>query len=313
MPNKTDLSFTAVMPSNIALIKYMGKKNIANTTTQNQNIPDNVSLSYTLGHLTTTVTLSPLSSTANQDQLELEASDKKKFIGHLDFLRQQFNIRQYYNITSENNFPAHCGLASSASSFAALTQCAIKAFGLSNLNTSEIALLSQHGSGSSCRSFFSPWAMWNDSGVQKIDLPYPHLIHQVIVISSQKKAVSSREAHQRVQQSLLYTDRPARAEKRYEELLNGFKALDWEKCYKIVWQEFWDMHSLFHTAENFFSYLLPETISALNTLSAYWQTHHDGPLVTMDAGPNIHLLFREDQAKSAQEIKQHFQEKFLVL
>ena len=32
----------------------------------------------------------------------------------------------------------------------------------------------------------------------------------------------------------------------------------------------------------------------------------DGPLVTMDAGPNIHLLYRPDQAELARQFKSDY-------
>jgi diphosphomevalonate decarboxylase len=302
---KSRQQFEMKMPSNIALIKYMGKKNSFN------NIPSNPSLSYTLPHLTTTVNLSPID--ADQDILVLDLEDKKKFIMHLDFLRKHFGVHQFYEILSENNFPSHCGLASSASSFAALTACALKAFGIKDINQEDAAKLSQQGSGSSCRSFFSSWALWDENGVKEITLPYQNLIHHVVVVSTQKKSVSSREAHQRVKSSLLFDDRENRTRTRLHNLIHSLTTKDWEKSYRIVWQEFWDMHALFETCDNFFSYLLPESLSVLKFLHQYWEKNHDGPLVTMDAGPNVHLLFREDQQKIAISIKNYFDEKYLVI
>lgn len=303
-------TYHAVMPSNIALIKYMGKKNAQD------NIPSNASLSYTLEHLTTTVELKPID--AHHDSfhstiLESDAEAKNKFIHHLDFLRKKFEVSQYYEIHSENNFPADCGLASSASSFAALTACALKAFGMNNLSKEEQAKLSQKGSGSSCRSFFSPFALWNEEEVSAILLPYQNLIHHVIVVSKEKKATSSRKAHAHVETSLLFPGRNDRANKRLNALLECFKAKDWEKSFYIIWAEFWDMHALFETSHPPFGYLTPESLFVLNTLRARWEKNHDGPIVTMDAGPNVHLLFREDQKKLARDLKQFFEEKYLVL
>ena len=45
------MHWLAQAPSNIALIKYMGKKD------ENSNLPDNSSLSYTLNNLLSTVKL----------------------------------------------------------------------------------------------------------------------------------------------------------------------------------------------------------------------------------------------------------------
>ena len=37
-------------------------------------------------------------------------------------------------------------------------------------------------------------------------------------------------------------------------------------------------------------------------LENFWHKNKDGPIITMDAGPNIHLLFRQDQKKMCDEI-----------
>lgn len=60
----------AQAPANIALIKYMGKKD------ENSNLPDNSSLSYTLSNLLSSVKLEKLPT-------------KKTFGNHLLFLEHQ--------------------------------------------------------------------------------------------------------------------------------------------------------------------------------------------------------------------------------
>jgi diphosphomevalonate decarboxylase len=294
------------MPSNIALIKYMGKINSA------QNLPTNASLSYTLNHLLTTVTLTPIDADQDSwdDDVMLNAQEKQRFLQHLQFIKSQFSCQINFQVHSENNFPANCGLASSASSFAALTACAVKACGIS-LTAEELAALSRQGSGSSCRSFFGPWVLWTDDVVQALSLPYPDLQHCVIVVSREKKVVSSSLAHQRVISSLLFTNRAQRAEMRLEKLTMSLQQHDWEQAYYLCWQEFWDMHALFETCDRPFGYLLPESVAALLYLQNFWGQHQDGPLITMDAGPNIHLLFRADQTQMMAEIKQFFAGKII--
>lgn len=75
-------------PSNIALIKYMGK---VNTTT---NIPTNASLSYTLDHLLSFVELEihdkafdcwePFARGEN-NHFELAQQGQQRFLAHLEF------------------------------------------------------------------------------------------------------------------------------------------------------------------------------------------------------------------------------------
>jgi len=295
-------SWQAQAPSNIALIKYMGKENTAN------NQACNPSLSYTLHDLNSTVKLTLSNNVQdtwqpleNNNDFSLNLAGQDRFLSHLNFLKQQFDFSGGFHVQSGNNFPSNCGLASSAASFAALTQCAMTA--LCELTKQPLpdhitqAQLSRVGSGSSCRSFFSPWCLWDNESLQTLDLPYPTLEHEVIILDRKSKAISSSEAHQRVKTSSNFVGRSARARTRLETLTEALTQQDWSTAFTLCWQEFWDMHQLFTTAEKPFQYLTPNSLKALDILYNFWQNAGDGPLVTVDAGPNIHLLFRPDQAQ----------------
>src|SRR3990167_362850 len=192
-------------PSNIALIKYMGKQD------DTQNLPGNSSLSYTLNDLVSNVSLEmypgkqdfwePL-HTPGSSEFTLSQTAQDRFLQHLAFLKQEFRYTGAFIVRSCNNFPHSSGLASSASSFAALTKCAVLALceltGVPLPSTEFQAHLSRRGSGSSCRSFYSPWALWDGDKVSDVELPYEQLLHEVIIVSHDVKKVTSSEAHRRV-------------------------------------------------------------------------------------------------------------------
>ncbi len=305
------MQWFAQAPSNIALIKYMGKKDIE------KNIPMNSSLSYTLNNLLSSVMLEP--HTGRTDYWEplntpgalpfnLSKAAQERFLRHLAHLKTHVNYSGAFIVRSSNNFPHSSGLASSASSFAALTKCAVIA--LSELTKTDLpsievqAQLSRLGSGSSCRSFFSPWALWDEEAVKAIDLPYEQLHHQVIVISHAEKEVSSSKAHQLISTSELFATRGLRAEQNLKTLLAAFDAHDWTNAYHVCWREFQDLHALFSSCSTPFTYMTERTQTALESLQQLWHKEGDGPIITMDAGPNIHLLYRPDQIEMAQKFKQ---------
>jgi len=305
------MQWFAQAPSNIALIKYMGKKD------EEKNIPENASLSYTLNKLLSSVKLETAASKKDfweplmipgVNPIRLSAAAQQRFLAHLAMLKAYFDYKGGFVVRSANNFPLGSGLASSASSFAALTKCSIMA--LCELTGREIPpfeeqiRLSRLGSGSSCRSFYSPWALWKGEEVVPVELPYKQFIHQVIVISHEEKTISSSEAHKRVQTSPQYIHRAERAEANLKLLLNALNAEDWEAAYHVCWKEFQDMHHLFSSCEQPFTYMTEQTLQALKAVQTFWETESDGPIVTMDAGPNIHLLYREDQAELATRFKQ---------
>jgi diphosphomevalonate decarboxylase len=312
------MKWSAKAPANIALIKYMGK------APGNQNMPLNASLSYTLPHLLTHVELekhakqdnwAPLTLDKNKPAHVFSAAAQERFLKHLNLIKQHFNYTGYFTVRSANNFPHGTGLASSASSFSALTQAAVQACtAATNTPIPSIeaqAGLSRLGSGSSCRSFFEPWALWDQDRVSPIMLPYPELMHQVVLVHTTEKKISSSEAHRRVACLPDYPARQIRAEKNLTALLDAFQTQDWTAAYQICWREFEDMHALFSSSSPSFSYITQETQTILNMLSKHWEDHGDGPLVTMDAGPNIHLLYRPEQTQLAAIFKQKFLEKQL--
>ena len=306
------MHWLAQAPANIALIKYMGKSE------ENSNLPDNSSLSFTLNNLQSTVQLEivpghkdiwePLPIPGGAE-FTLSANGQKRFLDHIDRIKLYFDYEGNFLVRSSNNFPHGSGLASSASSFAALTKCtclALEELTGRVLSIDEQAQLSRLGSGSSCRSFYSPWALWKNDKVYAIDLPYKNLLHQVVIISAQEKEVSSSLAHKRVKTSAQYATRNQRAEENLTQLLEAFKAEDWRRIYEICWREFHDMHHLFSSCREPFTYINNDSTNLLKILENFWETTGDGPIVTMDAGPNIHLLYRPDQAELAHQFKLNY-------
>lgn len=306
----------ASAPSNIALIKYMGKLG-------GGNVASNSSLSYTLGHLNSHVELEPKSVGMGSGDswqplvreglrpIELSEKGQKRFLDHLQRVKAHFGYRGDFILRSANDFPSDCGLASSASSFAALTLCSYRALRELQALTPEdyrekavwrdvatMSELSRQGSGSSCRSFYAPWAKWSDKGVEAVDLP-GGLHHLVVVVEDGVKQVSSSEAHKRVATSLLAQGRTERAEQRLEGFIKSLQASDWRAAFEIAWAEFWDMHALFETSNPSFGYLSKGSLEVLQYVRKRWAQDGDGPLCTLDAGPNVHLLFRGEQVEFA--------------
>lgn len=308
------MQWFAQAPANIALIKYMGKKNSSNNT------PMNDSLSYTLNKLTSNVALEACPGkrdvwesldTPGLPPFELSQQAQTRFLAHLAFLKEHFNYKGAFIVRSNNNFPMGSGIASSASSFAALTRCAVRALselteeGLPDNDTQ--AKLSQRGSGSSCRSFYTPWALWTDTGVRAVTtIPYTDLYHQVILVSHEEKSVPSSQAHELVATSPAFEGRQKRAHDNMKSLLIAFEHKNWREAYEICWREFMDMHNMFQTSSPSFDYMNEATNELLIQLQKDWEQYGDGPIVTMDAGPNIHLIYQQSQREIADRFKRDF-------
>lgn len=298
--------FMARAPANLALIKYMGKTEDAAISGIHQGV--NASLSYTLPHLASDVHLQP----ADQDSwsplqgeglvpLSLSEAAQARFLDHMAWLKSQLGFTGCFHVKSGNHFPSDCGLASSSSSFAALTAALVFAvchiMGRPRLDWVDMARLSRHGSGSSCRSFHMPWVVWSGEQIERPVFPIKQLHHTVVLLDAGKKAVSSREAHRRVQSSALMAGRVARATQRLSSMQSALSAADWPSVCRLAWQEFWDMHALFETAAPAFGYMTADTMAVLQHVRPKVFAAESSCLVTLDAGSNVHILsLLEDRA-----------------
>lgn len=287
----------ASAPSNIALIKYMGK------ATQGVNQAVNPSLSMTLSDFRTEVELEEIAGTEDRwrplpGSAPLRAESTGKFMRFFQRLKAETGVQAAFEVRSGNNFPSDAGLASSASSFAALTRAAFACFADRKILKSdlELARISREGSGSSCRSFFSPWCAWEGNEIYVVPAKLPPLLDLVTVTDSGYKKVSSSEAHRRVETSPLFAGRAARAAARLSRAKEALGSGDFRALAEVSWEDMWDMHSLFHTSQPPFFYFAPETVSVLRWVEARWEKTGGGPIATIDAGPNVHLLVPLEEA-----------------
>lgn len=313
MPETRAPHFWGVAPINIAIIKYMGKSD------EPTNTAGNLSLSYTSPRFLTRVVLSPspqakdILDCRNEtgEPFQLSHEGEHKVLKFVSWLKEKMHIEGHVNINSRNEFPLGCGLASSASSFAAITQAMARLAYHQHeevFDWLQLAHWSRQGSGSSCRSFFAPWALWRGDRMGSCDMNWTSLLHHVIVVEGAVKSVSSSEAHRRVVTSPHYSGRASRVLQRYQELLQASNAKDWHACRTVIDEEWRDMHNLFATCDQPFRYVTPATERVLAWLDERWQEEGDGPWVTLDAGANVHLLFRHDCHDMAKRYLNHWQQ-----
>jgi diphosphomevalonate decarboxylase len=305
-------------PSNIALLKYMGKVD------SKENIPANPSLSLTLSGLSTHLKISPsefekgdswskpLPGEMPGNAPDLSPESVKRFIDSFSRLRIEVkknlssfpfalrNIDVPVRISSTNTFPHSAGIASSASAFSALT-LGFFAFYAEDLQEFKnafqkkevkrmLAAFSRKGSGSSCRSFEGPWVGWDQENTSEVATSLPPLSNLILIAGKSPKTVSSGEAHRRVLSSPLWKKRAEEIRPRYDRLKSAIQAGLISIVSEIAYEEFLEMHELFHTAQEAFTYWNDETRVLLQVISQNFSHLKSQAIFTMDAGPNIHCL-----------------------
>lgn len=302
-------------PSNIAIIKYWGK--------YGRQLPRNPSISFTLSEAYTETELT-YARREKEGGIWLDfwfegkenLPFKSKLVKFLDSVSEFFPFLAQYQleVRSSNTFPHSAGIASSASAMSAMALC------LCNMERELMGTLSKEedflkkasmiarlGSGSACRSVYPVMAVWGETPAMpgasnEYAVPFmPHDIFKtfhddILIIRKKEKKVSSTAGHGLMDGNPYAPVRYAQANARLEALLPILRAGDVEAFGTIAEDEALTLHALMMTSAP--SYLLtePETLSAINAVRTFREETQTPLYFTLDAGPNLHLLYPHEAA-----------------
>ena len=299
---------TAKAHTNIALIKYWGKRNEALI------LPTNNSLSLTLDGFFTTTTVD-FQENLVQDQFMLdnqpvEGDSYRRVTKFLDLIRGLAGKENLYaTVHSKNDVPTAAGFASSASGFAALAAAGTKAIGL-ELDNQELSRLTRQGSGSASRSIYGGFAEWemgnNADGSDSFAVPIAPAEHwdvrvAAVVLSSTMKKVSSRVGMKRtVETSPFYSGWIESIPKDLREIKDAIKTKDFEKTGSIAEANCLKMHATTLAANPPFTYWHDTTMRVMQTVQ-YMRENGIPAYFTIDAGPNVKVLYLPENEESVKE------------
>lgn len=304
--------------TNIALIKYWGKRDDALI------LPMNSSLSLTLDAFYTETTVT-FNDALESDQFYLNETlqnpeQTKKTSMFLDLVREKSGIQAPALIESINHVPTAAGLASSASGFAALAGAASVASGL-DLSPIDLSRLARRGSGSATRSIYGGFVEWqmgtNDldsHGVPVATADNLDLAMLFVVVNQKEKVVSSREGMKRtVATSPFYK---GWLESTAKDLVVAKEAIaqgDFQKLGEVTESNGLKMHGTMLGAVPPFSYWEADTIKAMQTVTMLRQSGIPC-YFTMDAGPNVKVLCQKQDLVAIQaKFKEIFAESQLIV
>lgn len=298
--------------TNIALIKYWGKKD------QQLILPMNNSLSLTLDAFYTETSVSfSKDYTADSFYLDGQLQDEKsteKVRQFLDLVRKQSQIFEYAQVQSQNFVPTAAGLASSASGLAALAGACNDALQL-NLSDKELSRLARKGSGSACRSIYGGFVEWEkgDSDQNSYALPIPsnhwedELAMIFILINDKVKDISSRNGMQKtVDTSTYYADWVKTVDVDIKKARQAIISHDFQALGEVTESNCLKMHATTLAASPPFTYWTPDSLRAMSKVHAMRQAGQNC-YFTMDAGPNVKVLC---QKKDSQAIYNELQKEF---
>jgi diphosphomevalonate decarboxylase len=290
-----DRPVTAVAGTNIALVKYWGKRDAA------LNLPAAGSLSLTLGGLGTRTTVR-FADGLDGDRVTLDGAPADpraaaRVSAFLDRVRARAGVRRAAEVVSENNIPTAAGLASSASGFAALAVAAARAAGL-DLSAAELSELARLGSGSAARSIFGGFAEMapgerpdgRDAVAAPVAAPAFDVRLVVAVTSADKKALGSTEAMQHTARtSPYYAAWLASVPGDLGEARAAIAARDLARLGAVAERSAMRMHAAALAADPAVVYWNGATVAALHAVRAL-RARGVGAYFTIDAGPHVKAL-----------------------
>jgi diphosphomevalonate decarboxylase len=311
-------------PSNIALVKYWGKRSV--------QIPRNPSISFAL-EKSVTETIVDFSFKQTQGisvELIFEGERNKAFENRIrlylesiiEFLPFVTNLN--LKIVSKNSFPHSAGIASSASAMSALALCLVSIeqdlFGTLKSDKDffeKASFLARLGSGSAARSVYGNYSVWGQSSFvsnssNEISISYDKSIHPefltlgdaILITDSKSKKVSSTMGHELMEDHPYAEARYRQANENIGKLLNTLESNNEQLFSDIIENEALSLHALMMSSNNGYSLLNKNTWEIIQKIRTFRKDSNTFAAFTLDAGPNVHLIYKlKDKSKIEKFIK----------
>lgn len=300
---------TAIAHSNIALIKYWGKRP---SVAPSLNLPATGSLSLTLDRLWTETRLEPAAADVFAlDGVVQEGKPAARVWAQLDRLWAvgHDGQRPTAAVHSTNHLPTAAGLASSASGFAALTVAAAHAYGL-GLDRVSLSAHARMGSGSAARSLFGGFVRLDrgerDDGRDCVARPIEGADGwplELVVVQTTRgpKAIGSTEGMEASRlTSPYYAPWVETSPADLDAAEAALRARDLPRLGELVEHSCFKMHACMLATRPPLLYWNAITLAVIERV---WQARREGVLgyVTIDAGPHVKVLCEPAAANAIAE------------
>ncbi len=299
-------------PSNIALVKYWGKRK--------GQIPANPSISITLNSSVTRTCLKYARSLPGRGALKrfsfggAENAGFAQRVGkYLDSVGDLYPFLGDYDleITSSNSFPHSSGIASSASAMSALALCLTSMERNVSGSPSEdesfyrkASYAARMGSGSASRSVYPGYVLWGrlpavSWSADEFAVPLNDNIHDdlremgdaILLVDESPKKVSSSRGHALMEDNPWSRVRYEQAGSNSVRLIDVLAAGDIDEFVRITEQEALTLHSLMMNSGGGYILMKPGTLEIIERVRRFREETGVPAAFTLDAGPNVHLIY----------------------
>jgi diphosphomevalonate decarboxylase len=325
-------------PSNIALVKYWGKRG--------KQLPQNPSISFTLSECRSETFVTYEKADHFEFRFFFDGKENPDFGAKIDkFLIDYQAFFPFINqlsltIESRNNFPHSSGIASSASSMSAFVKCLIEIESLligqsafrqaqrpslakvpepveGPNNLQKASYFSRLASGSAARSVFPKMALWGATPYYKgssdeyavsladdIHPVFKTYRDSILIVSGETKSVSSRAGHALMEDNPYAPARYAQANTNIKNLLAALKSGDLNTFINITESEALQLHALMMCSNPSYILMKPNTLRIIEIIRQFRYETKTPLCFTLDAGPNVHLLYPDSEAAKVEHFIQ---------
>ena len=306
-------SITMQAPSNIALVKYWGKRPV--------QLPQNPNASFTLSVARTITELAwaprtTLDTGTVAVKLFYDREEKPAFAARVTKYFEQLVevypfLRQFsWTVNTRNTFPHGAGIASSASAMAALAACLVRLEEqwfeplTDQAHRRKASYLARLGSGSAARSVFAKAAAWGHSldlegSSDEYAVPLAEQLHAtfhdyqdtILLVSEAEKSVSSSAGHGLMEGQAYAKTRYGIATRRFGRLLQILRRGELDDFCTLVEADALDLHALMMQSTPPYILMEPNTLAIVKAVRRFRESSKLPVCFTLDAGPNVHLLY----------------------
>ncbi len=306
-------------PSNIALVKYWGKKG--------KQIPQNPSISFTLSECCSETFISFEKADRLDFRFFFEGKENPAFGAKIEKFLLDYQVffpfinQLALTVESRNTFPHSSGIASSASSMSAFVMCLLDiesklvgpSTGSGSLDLCKASYLSRLASGSAARSVYPKMALWGATDCYKdssdeyavsladdIHPVFKTYRDSILIVSGEQKSVSSRAGHALMDGNPYAPARYAQANENIKNLLSALQSGDLDTFIIITESEALQLHALMMCSNPSYILMKPNTLNLINEIREFREETKIPLCFTLDAGPNVHLLYPESEAEKVE-------------
>ena len=304
-------------PSNIALVKYWGKRG--------KQLPQNPSISFTLSECRSETFIGFEKADSFGFKFFFEGQENPAFGAKIEkFLLDYqaffpFLNQLHLTVESRNTFPHSSGIASSASSMSAFVmglmeiEAMLTGPSTGSGTLTKASYFSRLASGSAARSVYPKMALWGatdcyEGSSDEYAVPLEDDIHPVfktyrdsiLIVSGETKSVSSRAGHGLMEGNPYAPARYAQANENIKKLLTALKSGDLDTFMNITESEALQLHALMMCSNPSFILMKPNTLNLINEIREFREETKIPICFTLDAGPNVHLLYPDSEAEKVE-------------